>query len=390
MKKDTLVTHAGRHPERFDGMVNTPVFRASTVTFPTVAEMGRRHASCYDLPYYGRYGTPTTLALEEAVAAVEGARFGVAVPSGMGAIAATLLTILRPGDHLLMVDSVYGPTRKFCDSALTRMGIETTYYDPLIGAGIAALMTPATKLVFCESPGSLTFEVQDIPAIAEAAHRTGALVALDNTWASPLFFAPFTKGVDLSIQAATKYVVGHSDALLGTITLNDRTLYERLKETLVMFGYSTGSEEAFLGMRGLRSLSARLERHQRNALAVARWLQDQPEVARVLYPALPDDPGHALWARDFTGASGLFGVLLNPASKAQVTAMLDGMTHFAMGFSWGGFESLILATTGNIPRSARPWTWEGPSLRLHVGLEDPEDLIADLRAGLDRLTREPA
>ncbi|GEO80262.1 cystathionine beta-lyase [Pararhodospirillum oryzae] len=389
MKPDTRLTHAGRHPDKYDGVVNTPVYRASTVTFPTVGEMGRRFAHRFDTPYYGRYGTPTTNALEEAVAAAEGAAFGVATASGMGAIAATLLAVLAPGDHLLMVDSVYAPTRKFCDSALSRMGITTTYYDPLVGGAIADLITPATRLVFCESPGSLTFEVQDIPAIAAAAHKAGALVALDNTWASPLFFAPFTKGVDLSIQAATKYIVGHSDAMLGTITTNERALYERLKDTLVMYGYSTGSEEAYLGLRGLRTLSVRLERHQRNALAVATWLAEQPEVARVLHPALPSDPGHALWARDFTGASGLFGVLLHPGTAEGVPAMLDGMTHFAMGFSWGGYESLILPTTGSIPRTACPWPHTGPSLRLHVGLEDPADLIADLRAGLDRLASTP-
>jgi cystathionine beta-lyase len=247
-------------------------------------------------------------------------------------------------------------------------------------------MRPETKVVFCEAPGSLTFEMQDIPAIAQAAHAGGALVLLDNTWASPLYFQPFDKGVDISIQAGTKYIVGHSDAMLGTISTRDRALFLTIKDTLGSYGYATGSEEAYLGLRGLRTLSARLERHQRSAMTIAQWLQTQPEVERVLYPALPDDPGHAIWKRDFSGASGLFGVLLKDAPEERVTAMLDGMRHFLMGYSWGGFESLMIPTHASIDRTATAWAHKGPSVRLHIGLEAPEDLMADLRAGLDRLS----
>ncbi len=388
MKKETLATHAGRNPARFDGVVNTPSFRASTVIFPTLADLKEKQANRFDSVFYGRYGTPTTQALEEAVAALEGAAYCTATSSGMGAVAGALLAVLSSGDHLLMVDTVYWPTRKFCDVFLKRFGVETTYYDPLIGAGIADLMRPNTKVVFTESPGSGTFEVQDLPAIAKAAHAGGALVLLDNTWASPLFLQPFPLGVDISIQAATKYVIGHSDGMLGTISMTDRGLYETVKDTISSYGYATGSEEAYLGTRGIRSLPARLERHQRSALTVARWLQDQPEVARVLYPALPEDPGHALWKRDFSGASGLFGVLLNPASEERVAAMVEGYKLFAMGFSWGGYESLITLTHGSIVRTATTWSHKGPSIRLHIGLEDPDDLIADLRAGFDRLSNK--
>jgi cystathionine beta-lyase len=386
MKKDTAVTHAGREPARFDGVVNTPVYRASTVIFPSVADLKAAHGRKYETTYYGRYGTPTTQSLEAAVAEIEGATHCAATSSGMGAVAGALLSLLKAGDHVLMVDTVYWPTRRFCNDFLKRFGVETTYYDPLIGAGIAEFMRPETKVVFCEAPGSLTFEMQDIPAIAQAAHAGGALVVLDNTWASPLFFQPFDKGVDISIQAGTKYIVGHSDAMLGTISTRDRALFLTIKDTLGSYGYATGSEEAYLGLRGLRTLSARLERHQRSAMTIAQWLQTQPEVERVLYPALPDDPGHAIWKRDFSGASGLFGVLLKDAPEERVTAMLDGMRHFLMGYSWGGFESLMIPTHASIDRTATAWAHKGPSVRLHIGLEAPEDLMADLRAGLDRLS----
>lgn len=384
-RQDTRLVHTGRHPDRFAGVVNPPVFRASTVTFPSVAAMRERQAQKFDTTYYGRYGTPTTQALEEAVAEIEGGSWCVSTASGMGAVAGALLPFLAQGDHLLMVDSVYWPTRHFCDGALARFGITTTYYDPLIGAGIADLIRPETRIIYCESPGSTTFEVQDIPAITAAARRAGVLTVIDNSWASPLYFKPFEHGIDISVQAGTKYIVGHSDAMLGTVTVRDRALFEAIKEALVSFGYATGSEEAWLGLRGLRTLSVRLARHQANALTVAHWLADQPEVARVLYPALAEDPGHALWQRDFLGASGLFGVLLHPAADERVTALLDGLHLFAMGYSWGGYESLIIPTHHGITRTARPWTHTGPALRLHIGLEDPQDLIADLRAGLDRL-----
>lgn len=382
----TRAAHVGRHPAENSGAVNVPVYHASTITFPTVAALKEKQARRLDDVYYGRYGTPTTQALDEAVATLEGGRWCVSVGSGMAAVSCTLMAFLRAGDHLLMVDSVYWPTRSFCDTLLADMGVRTTYYDPTVGAGIRDLIEPETKLVFTESPGSLTFEMQDVAAIAEAAHAAGALVALDNTWASPLLFRPFENGVDLSIQAATKYIVGHSDAMLGTITMTDRALFERVKTVAGQVGHAVGADEAYLGLRGLRTLPVRLRQQGESGLAVARWLEGRPEVARVLHPGLPSDPGHALWKRDLNGACGLFGVLLKPGpSPAAVAAMLDGLDLFAMGFSWGGFESLILETTTSITRTASAWTHDGPSLRLHVGLEDPADLIADLEAGFARM-----
>ncbi len=385
--RDTRIVHAGHDARAHHGAVNPPVYHASTITFPTVEALKAAQARKFDGVYYGRYGTPTTRALDDAVAELEGGRWCVSVGSGMAAVSTVLLALLKAGDHLLMVDSVYWPTRHFCDKLLANLGIRTTYYDPLIGAGIADLIEPETRLVFAESPGSLTFETQDIPAIVASARENGVLVALDNTWASPILFRPFDHGVNLSIQAATKYIVGHSDAMLGTITTADRALFERVKETAGEVGHAVGAQEAYLGLRGLRTLSARLRQHQDNALTVARWLQTRPEVERVLYPALPEDPGHALWQRDFSGASGLFGVLLKPGPSADaVAAMLDGLRLFGMGFSWGGYESLILDTTRSINRVASRWDHAGPVLRIHVGLEDPADLIADLEAGLARLS----
>lgn len=384
-KDDTRLVHAGRHPEQQFGVVNPPVYHVSTVTFPTVAALEAASKTPYDGVYYGRYGTPTSFALEEVVAELEGGSRAIATSSGLAAICGTLLAVTQAGDHILVVDSAYFPTRKFCDGVLKRYGVETTYYDPAVGAGIAGLMRPNTRLVFLESPGSLTFEIQDIPAIAEAAHRAGALVALDNTWGTPLFLKPFDLGVDISIHAATKYMVGHADAMLGTVCTRDEALWKRLKETIAVFGYSAGADECYLGLRGLRSLSARLERHQRTALALAEWLEGRPEVAQVLHPALPSHPGHAVWRRDYTGACGLFGVVLRPADKPRVDAMLDGMRLFAMGFSWGGFESLILDVSRHVVRTATAWAPPGPLLRLHAGLEDVDDLKADLDAGFRRL-----
>lgn len=385
-RDDTTVVHAGRHPEQHLGAVNPPVYHVSTVTFPTVAALeAATHNRFHERLYYGRYGSPTSQALEEAVAALEGGTRAIATSSGLAAICGTLCGLLKAGDHLLMVDSVYAPTRKFCDGPLKAFGIATTYYDPLIGGGIAALIRPETRLVFTESPGSLTFEVQDLPAIAEAAHARGVPVAIDNTWGTPLFFKPFVKGADVSIQAATKYIVGHADAMLGTIATRDDSLWLRLKEAVTQFGYSAGAEECYLGHRGLRTLSVRLERHQRNGIALAEWLAARPEVARVMHPALPGDPGHTLWKRDFGGACGLFGIELRPTRPRAVAALLDGLRLFAMGYSWGGYESLIIPTTGHIPRTATRWSAAGPTLRLHVGLEDVEDLKADLAAGFGRL-----
>jgi cystathionine beta-lyase len=382
MDDATLVTVAGRDPERQHGVVNPPVYHASTILFPSVAAL--EAAKPRQGTYYGRYGTPTTAALEEAVAELEGGDKAIVVGSGKTAINAMLLALLRAGDHLLVVDTVYGPTRAFCTGTLARFGIETTFYDPLIGTGIAELIRPETRLVFTESPGSLTFEMQDIPAIAEAAHASGCLVAMDNTWASPLFCKPFRLGVDISVQAATKYIGGHSDLMMGVVTCT-AAVYDRVWRGMLEIATVSAPDDCYLALRGLRTLAARLERHQRSALVVAEWLAARPEVARVLYPALPSDPGHALWKRDFIGASGLFGFILEPCSKQAVAAMLDGMELFGMGYSWGGYESLLIPTRPDTHRTATPWREKGPALRIHVGLEEPADLIADLEAGFARL-----
>ena len=381
---ETLLAHSGRAQKITGGTVNTPVYRASTLLFPTVDALRSVHGTIHT---YGRHGNPTTRALESALCELEGAYGAMLTPSGLSALTCALLATLKPGDHLLMTDSVYDPTRAFCDGALKRLGIETTYYDPLIGAGIRSLMRPNTKVVFVESPGSLTFEVQDIPAISQVAHEHGALVMLDNTWGTPVHFASFKHGVDVSVHAATKYIVGHSDVLMGVI-LTTEALYPQLRGFYKQIGLTVSPDDAYLALRGLRTLAVRLERHQRNAQQVAQWLSKQPEVEQVLYPALPDAPGHALWKRDFTGACGLFAVQLRPMAEQAVTAMLDGMNLFGMGFSWGGFESLILLTNPGKDRTAKPWQGRGPLLRLHIGLENPEDLIADLEAGFERMRRE--
>lgn len=381
-KDDTLIGHAGNHPRDHHGIVNPPVYRASTVLFPTVAAMERGLKDKFAGVYYGRYGTPTTFALEEAAAAAEGADKAIALGSGLAAVSAVLIGLLRGGEHLLMVDSVYDPVRRLCDDMLARFGVETTYYDPLAGAAVAALMRPTTRIVYVESPGSLTFEVQDVPAIAAAAHAGGALAVMDNTWATPLFFKPFEHGVDIAIHAATKYIAGHSDLMLGLVTLRDE-FYRPLKSAAHGMGHGAAPDDCYLALRGLRTLAVRLRRHQETGLALARWLGERPEVERVLHPALPDDPGHALWRRDFAGASGLFGVVLKPAPAAAVAAMLDGLELFGMGFSWGGYESLILPVKP--ARTATRWTAAGPLLRIHAGLEDAADLIDDLERGFARL-----
>jgi len=362
------------------GMVNPAVYRASTITFPDVDTLyNRRQAYTY-----GRRGTPTSRAFETAVAELEGGHDCKAAPSGLAAISSALLAFLNAGDHLLMVDTVYHPARDFCDKTLKRMGIETTYYDPLVGGTISRLIRPNTKVVYCESPGSQTMEVQDVPAIADAAHAAGAIVMLDNTWGAGHYFKSFDKGCDVSIQAATKYLVGHSDAMLGTVTCNAAT-WERFKDAYETMGMFAGPDDMYLALRGMRTLDVRLERHQRSALTVAEWLRGRAEVDTVLYPALSNAPGHSLWKRDFTGACGLFSFVLKPTSKKAVAALLDGLELFSMGYSWGGFESLIVPFTPH--RTATEWKSEGPCLRLHIGLEHPDDLIADLEQGFERLKR---
>ncbi len=383
-KPATQAGHLGRDPSRFLGAVNTPVFRATTMLFPTVASLEQAAAGEYEGISYGLHGLPTVLDLQCAVAEVEGAHRAFAVPSGLTATTLPFLALLRAGDHALVTDAVYGPTRRFCDLHLPRLGIEVGYYDPLCGAAIEREFRPNTKLVFTESPGSLTFEVQDIPAIAEVAHRRGARVAIDNSWATPFGFRSFDHGVDVSVHAATKYLGGHSDVLLGLILANEGAArpLERLWTDL---GVTASSDDCFLGLRGFRTLPLRLAQHQRSALAIAAWLAARPEVREVIYPPLPGSRGHELWRRDFRAGSGLFTIVLHPVAKAKIDAMLDGMQIFGMGWSWGGFESLIIPVYPERTRTATRWEGGGPCLRLAIGLEDPEDLIRDLEEGFARL-----
>jgi cystathionine beta-lyase len=380
----TLAGHLGRDPARHLGAVNTPVYRASTILFPTMAALEAAALGQAPEPTYGLHGMPTVTDLQAAVAALEGGHAALAVPSGLTATTLPLLALTRPGDHVLVVDSVYGPTRRFCDLHLQRFGVDVTYYDPLSGGGIAALLRPATTVVFTESPGSLTFEIQDVRAIADAAHGRGAKVILDNTWATPLGFRSFDHGVDVSVHAATKYIGGHSDVLLGLIVANEAA-FPALSRLWTDMGVTASADDCFLGLRGLRTLPTRLARHQASALEVATWLAARPEVREVLYPALPGARGHELWKRDFRLASGLFSIVLNPVSRERIAAMLDGMRLFGMGWSWGGFESLIIPTWPERVRTATQWNPGGPVLRLHIGLEDPRDLIADLESGFARL-----
>jgi len=382
MRKDTILSHAGRAPERFDGAVNVPVIRASTILFPD-AETHENRGDRFAGVRYGLHGTSTRFALEEALAALEGAARVTATSSGLAAIAVPLLAFTRTGDHILVADNVYGPTRNFCSGRLARYGVETEYYDPGIGAGIERLLRENTRLVFCESPGSLTFEMQDIPAIAHAARARAIPVLADNTWATPYFMRPYEKGIDVCIHAATKYISGHSDVMIGTIGATEEH-WRAIRNAASDFGYTASPDDCYLTLRGLRTLAPRLRQQQASALAVARWLERRPEVARVLYPALESDPGHALWKRDMTGAASLFGVELKPFADRAVRAMLDSLALFGHGSSWGGFESLVTFPKPEKLRTATGWH-SGPLLRLHIGLEDPADLMADLETGFDAL-----
>jgi cysteine-S-conjugate beta-lyase len=383
-RKATQVVHLGRDPRRFLGAVNTPVFRASTILFSDLAELERAARGEHPGISYGLHGLPTVTDLQNAMATLEGGFAALAVPSGLTATTLPLLALASPGDHVLVTDVVYGPTRRFCENHLKRLGVEVSYYDPLAGAALEREFRRNTRLVFAESPGSLTFEVQDVPAIAAVAHARGAQVVLDNTWATPLGFRAFDHDVDVAVHAATKYIGGHSDVLLGVIVANAAT-HPALHRIWTDMGIAASSDDCFLGLRGLRTLAARLAQHQASALKIAGWLRSRPEVAEVLYPALPEARGHALWKRDFTAASGLFGVILRAVPREGIARMLNGMRLFGMGWSWGGFESLMIPTYPDRARTVTTWQAEGPTLRLHIGLEDPDDLIADLEDGFARL-----
>ena len=383
-KPDTLLTHAGRSPEENFGVVNPPVYHASTILHPSVASLEAAQKNRYSQVTYGRWGTPTTFAFEEAVAAVEGGYRAIAFCSGAAACYAAILAFVKAGDHVLLPDSVYGPVRAFATGFLRRFGVEATFYDPLIGAGIAGLLRETTRIVYLESPGSHTFEVQDVPAITAAAKARGIATLIDNTWAAPLYFKPLALGVDAEIIAATKYIVGHSDAMMGVVVCSEAS-FAPLREMASLLGSHAAPDDCYLALRGLRTAGVRMRQHEAQALALARWLQARPEVERVLHPALASCPGHEFWRRDFTGASGLFSIVLKgDIAKPAVDAMLDGMELFGIGASWGGFESLILPGHPERLRTVRPWQ-DGTVLRLHVGLEDQEDLIADLDRGFARL-----
>jgi cystathionine beta-lyase len=386
---ETQLTHTGRPGKQVHGFVNPPLHRGSTVLYPTMAQ--RRAGGTQRLEQklvYGTMGNPTHFALEDVIAEIEGGTRCQIVSTGLAAVTTPLLAFLNSGDHCLVPDSAYGPTRTFCDTMLKRLGIATTYYRPEIdGAGIAELIRPNTTVVYTESPGSHTFEVQDVPALARAAHARGAKVLMDNTWGIH-FFQPFNHGVDVSIQALTKYVAGHSDVLLGSVTTAADEDWEKVRSCALALGQYASSDDCWLALRGVRTMAVRLEHQMRAGIEVATWLAGRPEVDKVLHPALPGAPGHALWKRDFTGACSLFGVAFKPQYRIEAThAMVEALELFGIGASWGGYESLALPTTGFVTRTASPPVAEGPLVRFHIGLESTADLIADLERGLEVLRR---
>lgn len=384
-KLATKLTNLGRNPAENAGAVNTGIIRTSTIIFPTVADLEASERDEYRHGSYGRHGTPTVHALSDTIREIEGADHTLLTSSGVSAITTALMSAVKTGDHLLVADCVYGPTRAFCDFELKRLGVETTYFDPAIGTGIAELIRPNTRVVFLEAPGSLTFEMQDIPAIAEIAHKHNIIVMGDNTWATPLYMKPFELGMDVSIHSATKYISGHSDLLMGVMSTT-KAYYPTLLNTHKRMGACTNPEDCYLALRGIRTILPRLEIQQKSALEIAEWFLSRKEVAEVRHPALPGSLGHEIWKRDFTGGAALFAVTLKPEySKAKVDDLLNGLELFAMGYSWGGYESLILPIKLGGLRSASAWPHKGITLRIHIGLEDVNDLKADLAAGLNRL-----
>jgi len=383
-RPDTKIVSAGRGKHYTGGIVNTPVWRASTILFDSVEQLRATNVPQEGRLQYGRYGTPTQWSLAEALTELEPGAAGTRLyPSGVAAIATALLSVLESGDELLMVDSVYAPTRGFCDTVLARNGIATHYYDPLVGEGIEALIGERTRAIFMESPGSLSFEVQDVPGICAVAKRRGLVTLLDNTWATPLLFPAIAAGVDLSILSCTKYIVGHSDVMMGSVTAQPDHI-QALEATGRALGQHVSPDDAFLAARGLRTLGVRLRQHEQAALTIARWLAEQPQVARVLHPALPGCSGHETWKRDFRGSSGLFSVVMRGGDEAARARLIDGLRHFGIGYSWGGYESLALPVDPQRVRTATRCELEGPMVRLHIGLEDVDDLMEDLAAGLAR------
>lgn len=392
-KDATIAVTAGRRPKENHGVVNPPVYHASTILHPTFQAL--RDAGNIppgDGVTYGVHGTPGTFAFEEAVAALEGGFRTRLCSTGLTAVTAPLLAFLKTGDHLLVPDNCYGPTRHFSDTMLKNLGVETTYYDPEVGGGIRELIRPNTRVVFVEAPGSWTFEMQDIPAIAEEAKKAGAIVMMDNTWASPLYFKPFEHGVDVSIQAVTKYISGHSDLVMGAVT-STKEVYPAIRDAWRALGLAASPDDVYLAMRGLRTIHTRLPRHWENGLKVGEWLMSRPEIAEVIHPAMEHDPGYALWKRDFVGASSLFAFTFTEglSSDAHMSALLDHLHHYGMGYSWGGFESLLIPVYPQSRRSATVWPKAerptGQTMRIHIGLEDPDELIEDLKAGFERMAK---
>lgn len=383
MKDDTKLTHKGLHPFANHGIVNPPVYHASTILFPTLDALDNKASAKV---VYGRRGTPTSFAMIEAICALEGGHGAVICSSGLAAISVAMTAVLKAGDHVLLTDSAYLPTRQFADRVLRRFGVDVSYYDPRIGAGIDGLIRANTRLIWMESPGSQTFEVQDIPAIVGVAKARGIVTAIDNTWGAGYYLKPLALGVDISVQAATKYIVGHSDTMLGTVVANAE-LYPAIQAEWDNFGGCAGPDDIYLATRGLRTMGVRLRQHYASALKVAHFLESRPEVTQVMHPALESSPDHAIWKRDFTGACGLFGFVLKAAPRAALADLLDHLRFFGMGYSWGGFESLLIPTDPAHIRTATRWEDPGQAMRIHIGLEDVDDLMEDLAAGLDRYGR---